>query len=193
MAPSSPQDWSRAAAGLAWALARRPLCCAPSRYPLPLSGTLLSLTLSGEPSLAPGAASLDVHEYPGSLPGPVSHSVAAPGLFVGVLDGHWLSEVRVPISLESSQRSSGGKAGEGEAGGGRGAGPGLTSLLKSTWHSSSMPSRMLTWWNFLDTLRCRSRSRFTRELSMRPSTRWFWKAWEYWDRPMSFSQALATQ
>lgn len=69
----------------------------------------------------------------------------------------------------------------------------LTSLLKFTWYSSSIPSRMLTWWNFLDTFRCFSRSRFIREFSIRPSTRWFWKAWEYWDRPMSLSQALATQ
>lgn len=69
----------------------------------------------------------------------------------------------------------------------------LTSLLKFTWYSSSIPSRMLTWWNFLETFRCFSRSRFIREFSILPSTRWFWKAWEYWDRPMSFSQALATQ
>lgn len=39
----------------------------------------------------------------------------------------------------------------------------------------------------LDTFRCFSRSRFIREFSIRPSTRWFWKAWEYWDRPMSLS------
>ena len=52
----------------------------------------------------------------------------------------------------------------------------LTSLLKFTWYSSSIPSRMLTWWNFLDTFRCFSRSRFIRECSIRPSTRWFWKA-----------------
>lgn len=71
--------------------------------------------------------------------------------------------------------------------------PVLTSLLKFTWYSSSIPSRMLTWWNFLDTFRCFSRSRFISEFSIRPSTRWLWKAWEYWGRPMSFSQALATQ
>lgn len=69
----------------------------------------------------------------------------------------------------------------------------LTSLSNWSSWSSSMPSNRLTWWNFLVMLRWRSRSWRVSEFSMRPSTRWLWKAWEYWGRPTSLNQALATQ
>lgn len=69
----------------------------------------------------------------------------------------------------------------------------LTSLSKLSTCSSSMPRSKLTWWNFLVMLRWRSRSRRVSEFSMRPSTKWLWKAWEYWGNPTSLNQALATQ
>lgn len=69
----------------------------------------------------------------------------------------------------------------------------LTSLSNWSSCSSSMPSSRLIWWNFLVMLRWRSRSWRVSEFSMRPSTRWLWKAWEYWGRPTSLNQALATQ
>lgn len=68
-----------------------------------------------------------------------------------------------------------------------------TSFSKWSKCSSSMPSSRLTWWNLLVMLRWHSRSWRVRELSMRPSTRWVWKAWEYWGKPTSLNQALATQ
>lgn len=67
-----------------------------------------------------------------------------------------------------------------------------TSLSKLSRCSSSMPSSRLAWWGFL-TFRWRSISRRLRQFSIRPSTRWVWKAWEYWGRPTSLNQALATQ
>lgn len=69
----------------------------------------------------------------------------------------------------------------------------LTSLSKLSECSSSMPSSRLTWWNFLVMLRWRSRSWRVSEFSMRPSTKWLWKACEYWGKPTSLNQAFATQ
>lgn len=69
----------------------------------------------------------------------------------------------------------------------------VTSLSKLSVCSSCIPSSRLFWWAFLDTCRCFSRSVRVSVLRRRPSTRWVWKNWEYWERPTSVSQAWATQ